>query len=86
MTVRIPDLSLDENALINGLLDDIQRLRLSNMLRTSYYDNKRTIRMVGTLSRRNTSTSVWWSGGAAKVWTHWRAAATSRASCGATGI
>ena len=49
MTVRIPDLSLDENALINGLLDDIQRLRLSNMLRTSYYDNKRTIRMVGTL-------------------------------------
>lgn len=48
-TVRIPDLSDDENSLVNGLLGEIERLRLRNMLRTSYYDNKRTIRMVGTL-------------------------------------
>ncbi|AYD83864.1 portal protein [Gordonia phage Getalong] len=48
-TVRIPDLSSDENALVNGLLGEIERLRLTNLLRTSYYDNKRTIRMVGTL-------------------------------------
>ncbi|AXQ63857.1 portal protein [Gordonia phage Horus] len=49
VTVRIPDLSNDENALVNGLLNEIDRLRLKNLLRTSYYDNKRTIRMVGTL-------------------------------------
>lgn len=48
-TVRIPELSSDENALVNGLLGEIERLRLTNLLRTSYYDNKRTIRMVGTL-------------------------------------
>lgn len=48
-TVRIPDLSGDENDLVNKLLGDIERLRLKNLLRTSYYDNKRTIRMVGTL-------------------------------------
>lgn len=48
-TVRIPDLTDDENALVNGLLGEIDRLRLSNLLRTSYYDNKRTIRMIGTL-------------------------------------
>lgn len=48
-SVRIPGLSDDENALVNGLLEEIERLRLSNLLRTSYYDNKRTIRMVGTL-------------------------------------
>lgn len=48
-TVRIPGLTPDENALVNGLLGEIDRLRLKNMLRTSYYDNKRTIRMVGTL-------------------------------------
>ncbi|UYL87835.1 portal protein [Gordonia phage Malisha] len=47
--VRIPDLSADENDLVNGLLGDIERLRLSNLLRTSYYDNKRTIQMMGTL-------------------------------------
>lgn len=47
--VRIPGLSIDENALVNGLLGEIDRLRMKNMLRTSYYDNKRSIRMVGTL-------------------------------------
>jgi hypothetical protein len=48
-TVRISDLSDDENALVNELLGEIERLRLRNLLRTSYYDNKRTIRMIGTL-------------------------------------
>lgn len=48
-TVRIPDLTVDENALINGLLAEIEQRRLSNLMRTSYYDNKRTIRYVGTL-------------------------------------
>ncbi|KQU33559.1 phage portal protein [Rhodococcus sp. Leaf233] len=47
--VRIPGLTADENALVNGLLGEIDRLRMKNLLRTSYYDNKRTIRMVGTL-------------------------------------
>jgi hypothetical protein len=48
-TVRIPGLTNDENTLINGLLDQIHQRRLTNMLRTSYYENKRSIRLVGTL-------------------------------------
>ncbi|AAN07922.1 portal protein [Mycobacterium phage Soul22] len=48
-TVRIPSLSNDENALINGLLAQIENLRWKNLLRTSYYENKRTIQYVGTL-------------------------------------
>ncbi|QSL99748.1 portal protein [Gordonia phage ODay] len=48
-TVRIPDLSSDENALVNGLLGEIERLRQKNLMRTSYYENKRTIRKVGTM-------------------------------------
>lgn len=48
-TVRIPALSDDENALINGLNAEIYRRRLSNLLRTSYYENKRSIRQIGTL-------------------------------------
>lgn len=47
--VRLPKVSPDENALINGLLAEIHRRRLRNLLRTSYYENKRAIRMVGTL-------------------------------------
>lgn len=47
--VRIPGLTDDENGLVNGLLTKIDDLRLRNLMRTSYYDNKRTIRMVGTL-------------------------------------
>ena len=49
MSVVISELNTDENALINRLLDEIERRRLKNLLRTSYYENKRTIRMVGTL-------------------------------------
>lgn len=48
-TVRIPGLSDDENALINRLHGEITNRRMSNLLRTSYYDNKRSIRQVGTL-------------------------------------
>lgn len=48
-SVRLPDVTNDENALINGLLGEIENLRMKNLLRTSYYENKRTIRYVGTL-------------------------------------
>jgi hypothetical protein len=48
-TVRLPDVSNDENTLINGLLEQIDGRRRSNLLRTSYYENKRTIQFVGTL-------------------------------------
>lgn len=48
-TVRLPGVTTDENALINGLLAEIDNRRMSNLLRTSYYENKRTIRYVGTL-------------------------------------
>lgn len=47
--VRIPGIADDENALINGLLGEIERLRMTNLLRTSYYESKRSIRAVGTL-------------------------------------
>lgn len=48
-TVRIPDLSADENDLVNGLLEQIAIRSMGNRLRTSYYDGKRSIRQVGTL-------------------------------------
>lgn len=48
-TIRLPDVTSDENALINGLLAEIDNCRVKNLLRTSYYENKRTIRYVGTL-------------------------------------
>lgn len=35
--------------MINGLLAEIENRRMKNLLRTSYYENKRTIRYVGTL-------------------------------------
>lgn len=47
--VRLPDVTNDENALINGLLAEIANRRMANLLRTSYYENKRTIQYVGTL-------------------------------------
>lgn len=48
-SVRLPGVANDENALINGLLAEIENCRVKNLLRTSYYENKRTIRYVGTL-------------------------------------
>ncbi len=48
-SVRLPGVTPDENALINGLLTEIENRRRANLLRTSYYENKRTIRHVGTL-------------------------------------
>lgn len=48
-SVRLPDVTADENAIINGLLAELRERRLNNKLRTSYYENKRAIRMVGTL-------------------------------------
>lgn len=48
-TVRLPGVTPDENALVNGLLEQIHHRRMKNLLRTSYYENKRAIRMVGTL-------------------------------------
>lgn len=48
-TVRLPGLTNDENALINGLLAEIDCRRWANRLKTSYYENKRTIQFVGTL-------------------------------------
>lgn len=49
LMVRIPGLTDDENALVNGLHAQIVDRRMGNLLRTSYYENKRTIRYVGTL-------------------------------------
>lgn len=48
-TVRLPNVTSDENALINGLLAKIDGRRWANLLKTSYYENRRTIQFVGTL-------------------------------------
>lgn len=47
--VRIPGIDADVNAQINGLLAELHRRRLTNVIRQSYYDNKRAIEKVGTL-------------------------------------
>lgn len=47
--IKLPGVTADNNDLINGLLGEIENLRHANLLRTSYYENKRTIRYVGTL-------------------------------------
>lgn len=47
--IRLPDVDDATNALINGLLKEIHDRRLSNILRSTYYDNKRSIQKVGTL-------------------------------------
>ncbi|MDH6279351.1 phage portal protein [Prescottella agglutinans] len=51
MTDRIylPDVSDDENALVNGLLDQLARKSSRNLLRARYYDGKQAIRQVGTV-------------------------------------
>lgn len=47
--VRIPNLDAEVNAQINGLLAELHRRRLKNVIRQTYYDNKRAINKVGTL-------------------------------------
>lgn len=47
--VRIPGIDSEVNAQINGLLTEIHRRRLNNVIRQTYYDNKRSIHKVGTL-------------------------------------
>lgn len=47
--IRIPGVDSDVNAQINGLLGEIHKRRLTNMIRQSYYDNKRAINKIGTL-------------------------------------
>lgn len=47
--VQIPKLDREVNAQINGLLARLHRRRLDNIIRQTYYDNKRSIQKVGTL-------------------------------------
>lgn len=47
--VRIPNLDAEVNAQINGLLAQLHRRRLDNIIRQTYYDNKRALAKVGTL-------------------------------------
>ncbi|GAA5143301.1 hypothetical protein GCM10023340_08420 [Nocardioides marinquilinus] len=47
--VRLPQVSADENALINSLLAEIHTRRLRNGLRTSYFESRRAIRSAGTI-------------------------------------
>lgn len=47
--VRIVGLDSEVNAQINGLLSRLHHRRLDNIIRQTYYDNKRAIAKVGTL-------------------------------------
>jgi hypothetical protein len=47
--VRLPGVSIEDNALINSHLAEIFERRLRNVIRTTYYENKRAIHKIGTL-------------------------------------
>lgn len=47
--IHLPDVSDDEDRLLNRLLKQLDEKTQRNMLRASYYDGKRAIRQVGTV-------------------------------------
>lgn len=47
--ITLPEVSDDESALLNGLLERLDQKAQRNLLRASYYDGKRAIRQVGTI-------------------------------------
>lgn len=47
--IILPDVTDDENALLNGLLEQLAARQPRNLLRASYYDGKRAIRQVGSV-------------------------------------
>jgi hypothetical protein len=47
--ITLPGVSDDNNALLNGLLKQLEVKKPRNLLRASYYDGKRAIRQVGTV-------------------------------------
>jgi hypothetical protein len=49
MKVTLPDLSDDDNAVLNHLLAKLEAKAPGNILRASYYDGKRALKQVGTV-------------------------------------
>lgn len=47
--ISLPDVSDDDNATLNRLLEQLYTRKPRNLLRASYYDGKRAIRKVGTV-------------------------------------
>lgn len=47
--ITLPDVSDDENALLNHLLEQLAEKQTRNLLRASYYDGKRAISQVGSV-------------------------------------
>lgn len=47
-TVRLPNVDSDNNALINGLLGELDKRRPRNYLRSCYYDGRRAVRHFGS--------------------------------------
>lgn len=47
--VTLPDVSDDENRLLNKLLEELHNRQPRNMLRASFYDGRRAIRQVGSV-------------------------------------
>lgn len=50
--ITLPDFTNDENALLNGLLQQLADCQPNNYLRASYYDGKRAIKKVGEVIPR----------------------------------
>jgi hypothetical protein len=47
--ITLPEVSDDENALLNRLLTELDTKAERNLLRASYYDGKRAVRQIGTV-------------------------------------
>jgi len=68
--ITLPGLDSDENALLNGLLQQLADCQPNNLLRSSYYDGKRAIKKVGEIIPRQyymLGLVLGWSGKAVDV-------------------
>lgn len=68
--ITLPDFTNDENALLNGLLQQLVDCQPNNYLRASYYDGKRAIKQVGEVIPRQyykLGLALGWSGKAVDV-------------------
>ncbi|MDM2401781.1 phage portal protein [Mycobacteroides abscessus] len=68
--ITLPDFTNDENALLNGLLQQLADCQPNNYLRASYYDGKRAIKKVGEVIPRQyykLGLVLGWSGKAVDV-------------------
>lgn len=62
--IRVPQLSDDENDLVNGLLDVIEKKGVRNRMRSAFYDGRRAVRMMSDVipeQYRNMPIALGWA-------------------------